>query len=435
MGTEITLEFDGLTLDWSKNNRGSDHGMLFQERDRKRMRSDQIDYQYFEEHDEDPAVMEMAFCRSLKEVVPRLNLLGFTLEHAKREYEERREACRQEREEMANDDENGKLDILDFGEFVSLATGDSVQSLDDTFVASVDRDGERVVRGRFKDRKLWDRLPHSWEDDEWGAYSERSYFGRLIAVVHPYSVLRVLAENETNLAGNVAWQYGLLVEGGYAYESEFTASARRTQTFLVATEGSSDAYVLKHALALLRPEIADFFRFIDVSERHPFSGAGNLLKFAEGLAKIDVHNQIVLLFDNDAEGFDAYQKVSGLTLPTNMRAMILPELGAFRSFPAQGPEGIANADINRRAAAMECYLDLDYGRCPRALVVWTNFKKELGVYQGSLESKESFTKTFLQITPKTIAEGGYRVEKLHGVLDALVSECSAIAMHAQYEIE
>ena len=91
------------------------------------------------------------------------------------------------------------------------------------------------------------------------------------------------------------------------------------QTFLVATEGSSDTNILRHAFAMLRPEIGDFFRFIDVSERHPFPGTGNLLKFAEGLVKIDVHNQLVFLFDNDAEGFDAYQRLSALSLPQNMR--------------------------------------------------------------------------------------------------------------------
>lgn len=65
LGTEITLEVNGLTLDWSKNSRGNDHGMLFQPKDRKRIRSDQIDYDYFKENDEDPAPMEMGFCRPL----------------------------------------------------------------------------------------------------------------------------------------------------------------------------------------------------------------------------------------------------------------------------------------------------------------------------------------------------------------------------------
>jgi len=39
VGTEITLEVGGLTLDWCKNSRGLDHGMLFQAKDRKRIHS------------------------------------------------------------------------------------------------------------------------------------------------------------------------------------------------------------------------------------------------------------------------------------------------------------------------------------------------------------------------------------------------------------
>ena len=49
--------------------------MLFQERDRQRLRSDQIDYDWFAEHEEDPAPMEMAFSRPLQTVVPRIELL------------------------------------------------------------------------------------------------------------------------------------------------------------------------------------------------------------------------------------------------------------------------------------------------------------------------------------------------------------------------
>jgi hypothetical protein len=72
------------------------------------------------------------------------------------------------------------------------------------------------------------------------------------------------------------------------------------------------------------------------------------------LVKIDVQNQIVFLFDNDAEGYEAYRRLQKLALPANMRGMILPELDAFRAFPARGPEGVGTADINRRAAAIEC---------------------------------------------------------------------------------
>ena len=70
MGTEIKLAVGGVTLDWSKNDRGTDHGMLFQEKDRKRTRSDQINYDYFNENNEDPGPMEMSFCRPLSTTLP-----------------------------------------------------------------------------------------------------------------------------------------------------------------------------------------------------------------------------------------------------------------------------------------------------------------------------------------------------------------------------
>ena len=96
MGTEISLELGGLTLDWSKNSRGADHGALFQEKDRKPIRSDQIDYDYFSEVKDSPEPMEMAFCRSLREVVPRLDLLGFTVDNIESEYSSCVEECREE---------------------------------------------------------------------------------------------------------------------------------------------------------------------------------------------------------------------------------------------------------------------------------------------------------------------------------------------------
>ena len=79
MGTEISLDIGGMSIEWSKNARGADHGALFQEVDRKRLRSDQIDYGYFAESAEDPGRMEMALARPLRDVVPRLELLGSPL--------------------------------------------------------------------------------------------------------------------------------------------------------------------------------------------------------------------------------------------------------------------------------------------------------------------------------------------------------------------
>jgi HEPN/Toprim N-terminal domain 1 len=426
LGTEITLDVAGMSVTYSKNHRGIDHGSIFQEQDRKAIKSGQLDYDWYAKEGEDPTPSEMAFTRPLKQVVPRLELLGFNLERVRREYDAIAQSWLEEKQSLRDDEDDPIPDLMSFAEFVAFATAHPLDSLDDTFVSRSDKASEEKIRGRFAGMQF-DRIPNCRSYDLQG-YSERSFFGNLVDILHPYSVLRLLAEAKANEDAPVVWQYGPLVQAGWATEREFMPQARRTETFLIATEGSSDVHILKHALALLRPGIADFFRFIDVSENHPFSGTGNLVKFAEGLAKIDVQNQVVFMFDNDAEGLDAHQRLSGLTLPANMRGIMLPELEAFRAFPAQGPEGLRNSDINRRAAAIECYLDLAVGGHPPAKVLWTNYKKDLGVYQGALEYKESYIKEFLKQTSDTLADGSYDVCKIEAVLDVLIAECTAIAV-------
>ncbi len=422
MGTEITLDVGGVSITYSKNHPGTDHGSLFQEQDRKPVRSDQLNYDYCDSAEEYPTSAEMAFTRPLKDVVPRLELLGFNLSHVQREYESIAESCREGRA-FLNDTEP-LPDLMSFAEFRQFAIEYPLESLDNTFLLG--GENEEKIPGRFADTPR-DRIPeHPYLDNP--AHSERGFFVGLVNILHPYSVMRLLAEGKANENASVVWQYGPLASAGWATGQEFVPSARRTETFLIATEGTSDVHILKHALALLRPRIADFFRFIDISQSHPFSGAGNLVKFAEGLAKIDVQNQVIFLFDNDAAGLEAHQRLSKITLPTNMRGAMLPEFEAFREFPAQGPEGLQMTDINRRAAAIECYLDLNFGNQTKAEVRWSAYNTTLGVYQGALEHKESYVKEFLKQTPKTIADGSYKATGIEAVLDLLIAECTAIAV-------
>jgi hypothetical protein len=423
MGTEITLDVVGLTVTYSKNSRGMDHGALFQGGDRKRVRYKQLDYDYFKKHKDDLAPIEMAFVRNLKDILPRLDLLGFTAERVEQGYLLAVDAAREERKSDGDGDDAKTQDIMSFEEFCGFVAAHPIDSLDDTFDTEK-TDDER--KGRFIETPIIERLPLPSLYDE-ASYSERSYFGSLIGFLHPYLVLRLLAGNRHNLEADVVWQYGPLVENGWARETQFIPCARRPETFLIATEGSSDTHILKHAFDILKPEIADFFRFIDVTESHPFSGVGDLVRFAQGLAKIDVHNQIVFLLDNDAEGFDAWQRIQAVSLPSNMRAITLPELDDFRAFPAHGPDGVTYTDINRRAAAIECYLGWNIGTGSGPHVRWTNYKKDLELYQGALENKTIYTKAFFKQTAQSIAEGSYDATRIRAVLDALVKECSSIA--------
>ncbi|MCQ4241492.1 HEPN/Toprim-associated domain-containing protein [Stutzerimonas stutzeri] len=426
MGTIIDLTVGGVVVDWSKNSRGIDHGALFQEGDRKRLRSEQIDYGYFDQNNLSPADMEMAFSRSLRTLVPRLELLGFRLETVHQMYQQLAKQWQEDQAALAGNDDT-LVEPLSFEEFLSFVRANPIRVLDDSFVHEIDAEAERRIRGRFDADENVARIPANPEHSS-NAYSERSFFGVLIDFLHPYAALRLLAETPSNLDLDVVWQYGPLVDAGWVDVSEFVACARRAQTVLIATEGTSDVHILSRAIELLRPEVADFFRFIDVSERHPFSGTGSLVKFAEGLAKIDVQNQVIFLFDNDAEGIDAYEAIRRFKLPHNMRTLVLPELEEFRRFPARGPNGVTDCDINGRAAAIECYLDLNLREYGPAKVVWTNYKKERDIYQGSLEYKDSYTRAFLEQTTESVRSGSYDVSKLERVLDVVIGESSRLAM-------
>lgn len=429
MGTEITLNCAGVSITYNKNQRGIDHGSLFQENDRNAINSSQFEYDWHKEEGEEQTPSEMTFVRTLEDVVPRIELLGFTIERVRNEYEFVAREWLENGLSLQENADQPTPELMNFDEFRSFVCSYPLAELDNSFISSLNEESKNKIVGRFIGIEF-ERFP-CYQSYNINAYSERDFFMALVNILHPYSLLRLFAEAKANKNASVDWQYGPLVQAGWATESEFVPNARRTETFLIATEGSSDVHVLKHALDLLRPEIADFFRFIDVSESHPFPGTGNLAKFAEGLAKIDVQNKVLFLFDNDAEGLEALQRLSALKLPANMRGIMLPELEEFREFPAQGPEGLHESDINRSAASIECYLDLNVSGCPPARVRWTNYKKSLDKYQGALEHKESYTKQFFKQTPETLAKGMYDASKIEAVLNLLISECTAIAVHEQ----
>lgn len=51
----------------------------------------------------------------------------------------------------------------------------------------------------------------------------------------------------------------------------------------------------------------------------------------------------------------------------------------------------------------------------------------MGIYQGSLDFKESYTKAFYEASVEAIATGTYDLSKLKTVLDALFAICCAMS--------
>jgi hypothetical protein len=103
-----------------------------------------------------------------------------------------------------------------------------------------------------------------------------------------------------------------------------------------------------------------------------------------------------------------------------MRILSLPDLPSFKTFPTVGPDGEGASDINGRAAAIECYLDLD----KKARVRWTGYNQAIGTYQGELDGKTRYMRTFLQQRQR---ENGYDYSRLEQVLNILVAGAVSIS--------
>jgi len=405
---------------------GIDYGFLFQSDDLTRRQSESINYEYYEEHPEEKQELDEAeevFSRILSRVLPRLNLLGFTLEAARAEYQ----ALVAEAEEISNDIdiEESRKKYLTFEEFCNLSCRYPLVDLKSDYIEYEIPDQDIMSQGRFAaDIDVFDRIPWSEHSDSY--WSEANYLSERVCILRAESMLQVFALNAANSEVEVTWEFGPIVHAGWVQREAFRAGALQNQKVLIATEGTSDARIIRRALDVLRPDVADFFNFVNVDERHPFWGTGNLVKFAEGLLRIEVLNQVIFVFDNDAEGVDAFRKLEKLNPPANMRAMLLPDLEKFREFTTIGPEGVNISDINGRAAAIECYLDLSLEQYPSAQVTWSNFKKDIDAWHGVLDFKESYSKHFYRQSDDQLRSGNYNVSKLLKLIDTLIREAELV---------
>ncbi len=426
MGTSIELYLGNVSLSYSKNHMGIDYGFLFQSSDLTRRKSKSISYEYYEENPEEKKELDEAkevFVRTLSRVLPRLNLLGFTLETARDEYQ----ALLAKAEEISNevDMDESKKDYLTFEEFCHLACRYPLVDLKSDYIEYNTPDRDKTSQGRFAtDVDLFDRIP--WSENSDSYWSEASYLSARICILSTESMLQIFAQNPANAEVEVIWEFGPIVHAGLVQREAFQAGALQKQKVLIATEGASDTRIIKRVLDILRPDVTDFFNFVNVDERHHYWGTGNLVKFAEGLLRIEVLNKVLFVFDNDAEGVDAFRKFEKLNAPANMRAMLLPELDEFREFKTLGPEGVNTSDINGRAAAIECYLDLHLDQYPPAQITWCSFKKDINAWHGVLDFKESYSKHFYKQSDNQLQDGTYNVSKLLKIIDTLIQEAGFV---------
>lgn len=404
MYSMITLSVGRFEVDWTRDGMLiRDHRALYQASDFGQIpcyyldpHEDTIDYDFDEER---PTVVghNDGFSKPFKDVLDRINLLGHSYENCKNDFLE-----------LAR--------IHDFNpaEFRLEDLEDAVQKIDVTQISADYGDGHESF-GKFFCRYIVPRFSLSrWENSP-----SMSNFSEAMENLDPWNVLQLLSRNPTANELSVNWDISRFWDVPEYLRANMFEGLNASNRFLIVTEGSSDTKVIKKGFDSLMPHIADFFEYVDMEEGYPFSGTGNLLNFVRGLISISIQNNVIIIFDNDTEGLATYNRCMELNIPGNMRVIKLPDRPEFCSFKVIGPNGTHKANINGRAAAIECYLDLDENACVR----WSSFNRHTNSYQGELVDKQKYLRDFLKQRAMNI---GYDYSRITSVLDAICEECHRI---------
>jgi hypothetical protein len=390
MGSYIIFGVGELELDWGKNFGFRDYSKLFLPADKK-----DIPYYYAD----DEVIIKSGYSTSLGRVKNRLELLGYSLQKLNGHFQDH------------NDNYPDYLENPEISFETMLAIFSKI-NIKDYKNKKEDGDydlGEYVIENIFQNETFKDLKDHiDIKDKDIGVYFEN---------LDPLITLRLLIENPRNLEMHLEWRTQDVIERGWTNDKEIFVGVEETDKFLIVTEGSSDTFIIKKALDLLKPDILDFFTFVDMEDNYPFTGTGNLFRFCQGLTSIRIQNKTLVIFDNDIEGLDKFNKTINLNLPKQMKIMKLPELEEFNNFHTIGPTGETNENINNKAVAIECFLDLSKSK-PK--IRWTNYNKDFDAYQGSLENKDDYVRVFKSIKKRT---DKYDFTKLTKLLDEIYKNC------------
>lgn len=255
---------------------------------------------------------------------------------------------------------------------------------------------------------------HTWDKDEirrslsptaqfiLAQHDDRFWYGYL--GTDERQLLRVACE-VVDRSMLVVQDISSLVAGGYYKPAEpvcenawrsLIAGHSENASRIILTEGSTDGLILKDALQLLYPHLADYYSFLDFEATRSQGGAGHLAGIVKAFAGAGVSNRVVALFDNDTEGRNAIRTLSNVKLPPNIVALTYPSRPEFINYPTLGPGGAAFLDVNGLAASVELYLGQDVLECQGSppYVQWRGYNEAMKAYQGEVMNKTHLQDAF-----------------------------------------
>ncbi len=393
-----------MEIDWGKNNYFNNHSKLFQMQDFGK----QVPYYYIDDNDNEIIEYKEGASKQLSEVKQRLEMLGYTLQNIEKMYNENLIELEYYTEENLN---------ISFDDFYKFITSLDITKVDN--IASIIEDydngfdiGEYFNRCILEDKEFKDKIGLILKDMNKCTYIIGEFFENL----DPYIILRILAENKNNLQYSVQWSYSDVIENEWVKREEIIKPLEDKYKILIVTEGKTDSFIIKKTIENLYSNIADFFQFIDMQDNYPFTGTGNLSNFCMGLSKINIQNNVIILFDNDTSGIELYNKVQNISRPNNLYICHLPTYEEFNEINTIGPSGEVKCNINGKAVAIECFLDFS-SVDNNPTIRWNNYNKVMQQYQGELENKDKYVRKFKDANLK---DGSYDCSKLRFLIDYLI---------------
>lgn len=387
MSSSCTLELAGYPIDQSRSYPIPELMVFFRERDRRVFVRKICDRNPIvwgiseDDSDEEAITYSVRIC----DFKARMDLLGFTLEKTKIDFEE----SKMTQLEFMNDTDDRLSEPLYDSDIDTLE-----RATFDDFVVGFQTLRERRLSGtsidsiiQVDDSPLIKRLfRHNHENFDFYPCEDLRFLIRAFAESCPEHAIATYELTEIVHAGYYEPGDPIADMATHALIGEYPRHGK----IIILTEGKTDQRILEGSLRLLYPYLADYFSFMDFETLRAEGGAGVLVNTIKSFIGAGIMNRTIALFDNDTAAVEALRGLASIDVPENIKLMRLPDIDLARNYPTLGPNGISRSDINGLACAIELYLGHDVLELNSDLVPiqWTGYSRSEKKYQGILMNKE-----------------------------------------------
>ena len=326
------------------------------------------------------------------QAIDRLDVMGFSIRRVRESFEDRRQLKLDELESRAKHYVTPDILVGLWNDQKNVLKAVTFDNYADAFAKII---AGGLMPNRFKDHKKEGLDPiikyilHE-NDDLFGFYRDERLLLRLACNLVG-SETRVV-QDITELVG--AGYYGNDENVCEAAIHGLTADHAENAPRIILTEGSTDRAILKEALSILYPHLAEYYSFLEFNSSRSPGGAGHLVSLVKAFAGAGVTNRIVALFDNDTSAREATRALKPLSLPSNIAVLHYPELELLRDYPTLGPSGLTTLNVNGLAASIELYLGADILRLGDQALTPVQCGRGIAIRSGSIKEKSSKRQNF-----------------------------------------